>query len=182
LLSLVRLRLGDLDKAYQAIDQARVLDPLNPQMYQQLAAVLAQQGRTDEAGVALMEESAIRSLREGKWQEAADSSGRILQTDSAGYPSAYFLNAMANLRLGRLDAAETSAREAMRLDSEQRNPKTIYVLGLVLAQKQEYRQAVDLLNAYLRSAPDASDAGTVRKQLSNIEEAAKRQTTPLARP
>jgi protein O-mannosyl-transferase len=178
LLSLVYVRLGDLGKAQEAINQARTLDSLNPQMYRQLSAVLAMQGRNDEAEVAFMQEKAITSLREGNWQDAADSSERVQQVDSVAYPSASYLNAMANLRLGHLDVAEKSAREAIRLDSERRNPRTSYVLGLVLAEKQEYGQAVDLLNAYLREAPDAPDFETVRKQLSNIEETAKRQTTP----
>ena len=37
--------MGDSEKAYMAINQARALDPMNPQMYRQLSAVLAQQGR-----------------------------------------------------------------------------------------------------------------------------------------
>jgi len=182
LLSLAYVRLGDPEKAYGAINQARTLDPLNPKMYQQLSAILAQQGRNDEAEVAFMQETAITSLQEGKWRDAADSSERVLQADSAGYPSAYYLNAMANLRVGNLDAAEKSAREAIRLDTAHRNPRTSYVLGLVLAEKQEYGQAVDLLNAYLREAPNAPDSETVRKQLSNIEEIAKRKATPPVYP
>ena len=177
LLSLVYVRLADPEKAYGAINRARTLDPLDPRMYRQLSAVLAQQGRNGEAEVAFMQETAITSLQEGKWQDAADSSERVLLTDSAGYPSAYYLNAMANLRLGHLDAAERSAREAIRLDSANHNPRTSYVLGLVLAEKQEYGQAVHLLNAYLRAAPNAPDSETVRKQLANIK-----QLTPAVQP
>jgi tetratricopeptide (TPR) repeat protein len=182
LLSLVYVRLGELDKAYATINQARTLDPLNPQMYRQLSAVLAQQGRNAEAEVAFMQETAITSLREGKWRDAADSSERVLQADSAGYPSAYYLNAMANLRIGNLDAAEKSSREAIRLDTAQSNPRTSYVLGLVLAEKREYAEAVDSLNAYLRAAPNAPDSETVRKQLSNIEQLAKSQGVPPVHP
>ena len=129
-----------------------------------------------------MQETAITSLQEAKWRDAADLSERVLQADSAGYPSAYYLNAMANLRVGNLDAAEKSAREAIRLDTAHSNPRTSYVLGLVLAEKQEYGQAVDLLNAYLRAAPGAPDSETVRKQLSNIEEIAKHKTSPTVHP
>jgi len=181
LLSLAYLRLEDTDKAYRAINQARALDPLNPQMYRQLSAVLAQQGRNDEAEVALMQESAITSLQEGKWQDVADASERVLQVNPADYPAAYYLNAMANLRLGKMDAAEKSAREAIRLDSANRNPRTSYVLGLILAEKREYGQAADSLNAYLRAAPNAPDAETVREQLRNIE-SANSQATRQIRP
>jgi tetratricopeptide (TPR) repeat protein len=182
LLSVAYVRLGDPAKAYGAINQARTLDPLNPQMYRQLSAVLAQQGRNGEAEVAFMQETAITSLQEGKWQDAADASERVLQADSAGYPSAYYLNAMANLRVGNLDAAEKSVREAIRLDTGHRNPRTSYVLGLVLAEKREYGQAIDSLNAYLLAAPNAPDSETVRKQLSNIEQLATSHATPPVHP
>jgi regulator of sirC expression with transglutaminase-like and TPR domain len=43
------------------------------------------------------------------------------------------------------------------------------VLGLVLAEKHEYGQAADALNAYLRAVPNAPDSETVRMQLRNIE-------------
>ena len=180
LLSLVHVRLGDPEKAYRAIDQARALDPLNPQIYRQLSAVLAQQGRNPEAEVAVMQATAISSLQEGNWQDAADASERVLQVNPGAYPSASYLNAMANLRLGHLDAAEKSAREAIRLDSAHRNPRTSYVLGLVLAEKQQFGEAAELLNAYLRAIPNAPDAETVRKQLSNIEKSSlSHKTTPV---
>ncbi len=182
LLSLAYMRLGDADKAYAAINQARTFDALNPQMYRQLSAVLARQGRRDEAEIAAAQEAAITSLQEGKWHDAADASARVLQADPAGYPSAAFFNAMANLRLGDLATAEKSAREAVQLDSAHRNPKTRYVLGLVLAEKQEYGPAIDSLNAYLRMAPNASDTETVRKQLRNIEQLARSHGAPPGQP
>ncbi len=182
LLSLVYERLGNLEEAHRAIDRARELDPLNPQMYRQLSAVLGQQGRNDEADLAMMQANAITSLQEGNWQNAADASGRALQVDSADYPSAFYLNAMANLRLGNLGVAEKSARQAMVLDTAHRNPRIGYVLGLVLAQKQEYTLAVDLLNEYLREMPEAPDSGTVRKQIRDIENSAQTGAIPRGRP
>jgi regulator of sirC expression with transglutaminase-like and TPR domain len=76
---------------------------------------------------------------------------------------------MANLRLGNLDTAEKSASEAIRLDSAHRNPRTTYVLGLILAQKQDFARSAELLKAYLAAAPNSPDAGVVRRQLAEIE-------------
>jgi regulator of sirC expression with transglutaminase-like and TPR domain len=101
-------------------------------------------------------------------------SDRVLHFDSAAYSSAYYLNAVANLRLGKLDVAEKSAREAIRLDSVHHNPRTSYVLGLILAQKQDFKQSAALLKAYLNAMPNAPDAETVRVQLSEIEKSATR--------
>ncbi len=41
LLSLTYVRLGDITNAYEAVNRARYLDPLNPQVYRQLAAVIS---------------------------------------------------------------------------------------------------------------------------------------------
>jgi tetratricopeptide (TPR) repeat protein len=172
LLSVVYLRLGNLDQSYLAADQARTLDPLNPQVYRQLAEIFSLQHRVEDSNTATFEDYAITSLQQGKWQEAAALSDRVLEKHATDYPSAYYLNAMANLRLGKLVVAEKSAREAIRLDSARRNPRTSYVLGLILAQKHEFKEAVASLNSYLNEAPEAPDAETVRKQLREIEKLA----------
>jgi tetratricopeptide (TPR) repeat protein len=177
LLSLVYSRLGDLNQAYEAVNKARALDPLNPQVYRQLATVFAQQSREDDADIASLLDHAITSLQEGKWQDAADLAGRVMQIRPADYPAAYILNAMANLRLGNLDRAEKSAREAMRFDGGRPNPRNNYVLGMILAQKRDFKASAELLNTYLTAAPDAPDAETVRRQLSEIERMAQNQST-----
>ena len=173
LLSIAYLRLGDPVKAYEAVSKARALDPLNPQMYRQLSDVFLHQHRNDDAEVASMQASAITSLQERKWQDAADLSERVLHFNSTDYPSAYYLNAMANLHLGNLDQAEKSAREAIRLDSARHNPRTKYVLGLILAEKHDYKQSADLLKTYLEALPNAPDAEIVRRQLREIEKSAR---------
>lgn len=169
LLSSAYLRSGDPAKALEAAVKARDLDPLNPQIYRQLSDVFLSQRREQEGAIASMEEAAITSLREGKWQEAADLSDRIERRNSAAFPPGYYLNAMANLHTGNLEAAERSAREAVRLDTARRNPRTMYVLGLVLAQKREYAQSAQMLRSYLNALPAAPDAEIVRRQLAEIE-------------
>jgi Flp pilus assembly protein TadD len=170
LLSLICLRLGDPNPAYAAISRARALDPLNPQIYRQLAAVLDQQGRTGEADLASMQDHAITSLQEGKWQDTADLTRRVVQIRPEEYPSAYTLNAMANLRLGNLDVAEKSVRQAMLLDSAHRYPRNSYVLALILAQKRDFAASIGLMNDYLNAVPDDLDA---RKQLGEIDRQTK---------
>lgn len=175
LLSVAYLRSGDPDKAYQAIDTARDLDPLNPQVYRQLSGVLIGEHRNQEAEVAMAQEDAITSLEAARWQDAADLSARVIESASAAYPAAFFLNAMANLHLGNLDQAEKSARQAIRLDSRHRNPRTGYVLGLVLAEKHDFKQAAELLSEYLTVAPSAPDTEAVQEQLGNIRKSAARR-------
>jgi tetratricopeptide (TPR) repeat protein len=171
LLSIAYLGLEDADKAYQAADTARGLNPLNPRIYQQLSSVLHVKQRNQEAQFAAIEEKAITSLQQGKWQDAADLSERILDIDA--YPTAAYLNAMANLHLGRLDQAERSARQAIGLDGAHRNPRSGYVLGLVLGEKHDYRQAAGWLKGYLEAIPNAPDAEAVRRQLDAFETLAR---------
>jgi protein O-mannosyl-transferase len=175
LLSVLYGRLEDPIHAYEMVNKARALDPLNPQIYRQLATVLDQQGRKNEADLASLLDHTITSLQEGKWQDAADLSGRVLELRPADYPAAYILNAMANLRLGNLALAEKGAREAMRFDGGHPNPRNSYVLGMVLAQKRDFRAAAEFLNAYLTLSPNAPDAEMVRKQLAEIERLARDQ-------
>jgi Flp pilus assembly protein TadD len=173
LLSVAYLESGDPDKALAPASQALALDPLNPQVYRQFSAVFVAQGRRGEAELAAAMEDAITAVQERKWKEAADLSLRVLASGSDTYPAAFYLNAIANLHIGKLDLAENSAREAIRLDRAQRNPRVGYVLGLILAQKKEFRQCAELLTAYLNIAPDAPDASAVRSQLRDIERLAK---------
>jgi tetratricopeptide (TPR) repeat protein len=180
-LSVAYLRLGDADKAYEAINRARTADPLNPQIYRQLSDVFLTQHNGEQASVASMQAGAILALQQEKWQDAATLSDRVLHSDPAGYPAAYYLNGMANLHLGNFDVAEKSAREAVRLDTAHRNPRTNYVLGLILAQKREFRQAAESLQAYLHAWPNAPDAETARKQLDEMERSAREASTESAR-
>ena len=48
-----------------------------------------------------------------------------------------------------------------------------YKFGLALAQRQEYTASSETIRAYLDSTPDSKDTTTIRKQLEQIEEAAK---------
>jgi protein O-mannosyl-transferase len=172
LLSVAYLESGNPEPALQAAMRARALDPLNAQIYRQFSAIYYAQGNRPEAAAAAALEDSITASQRGKWQETAELSGQVLHYNAAEYPAAYYFNAMANLQLGNLEAAEKSAREAIRLDRDHRNPKSSYVLGLILAREQNFQQATEALNAYLREAPDAPDAETVRKQRDELRKLA----------
>jgi hypothetical protein len=55
LLSMVYERLGDREKALTLAIQARETEPVNPEMYQQLASVFLTRGEVEDAATALME-------------------------------------------------------------------------------------------------------------------------------
>jgi len=123
-----------------------------------------------------MEMAAVEYKAE-RWPAVLELTDKIIQLDSFDYPQAHFLNALANYRLSNLDAAEKSAREALRLDTRKEYVATLHLLGVILAQKKDYPGAAEQLKAYLKEAPQASDVATVKGQLAQVERvlAAKQQ-------
>lgn len=114
--------------------------------------------------------------RENKWQECADASDRALKLNPFDFPQAFFVNAVANLNLNRLDLAEKSARDGIKLDAQNRIPKLRHVMGIVLAQKQDFTGAMEHMRGYLSMLPpNAPDAELVKKQLAQIEQFAQNQ-------
>jgi tetratricopeptide (TPR) repeat protein len=114
-------------------------------------------------------ELAVIDWKAEKWQQVAELTQTVVKLDSFDYPQAYFLNALSNYYLKDMDAAEKSAREAVRLDTRKQYLTTIRLLGVILAQKQDYAGATEQLKSYLELAPQASDAATVRNQLAQLE-------------
>jgi tetratricopeptide (TPR) repeat protein len=108
------------------------------------------------------------SVKEQKWDDVADTTARLLKLNPYDFPDAYYYNAISNYNLKRLDEAEKSAKSLY-----DQNPKRFaragYVLGLVMAQKEDFAGAVDHLKKYLEDTPNAPDRETVNKQLIEIE-------------
>jgi len=89
--------------------------------------------------------------------------------DAADYPEAYYYNAAANYNLKKMDEAETSARQAVMLDTAHRFPGANHILGLILYRKKDYAGAVEQMRNYLQIAPKADDAEEVKKEVADIE-------------
>ena len=116
------------------------------------------------------------AARASKWQDTADISARAIKLNPFDFPQAYFYNSVANLNLNNLEAAEKSAKEAKKLDSRNRIPKINHLLGVILAQKQDYPGAAESFKAYIAMAPNAPDVDTVKKQLAEIDKALGEKT------
>jgi tetratricopeptide (TPR) repeat protein len=117
------------------------------------------------------------AAQEKKWEEVVDATNRAVKLDAFDFPQAYFYNSVANYNLRRMDAAEKSAREAQKLDTEHRYPQVNHLLGVILAEKRDYSGAADQMRSYLKFAPGAQDASSVRTQLTELEKLA----TPTAK-
>jgi hypothetical protein len=111
------------------------------------------------------------AFRQQEWEKVVKYTSEIIKLSAFGAPEVYFFNAAANYNLHELDAAEKSARMAARLDDKHKVPRINYILGLILAQKQDLKGAVENLKLYLQFNPAATDATAVQEQVAELEKA-----------
>jgi hypothetical protein len=78
------------------------------------------------------------ALRESKWLEASESSGQAIKLDPFDTPQAFLFHALANLKLGNLEAAEKSAR-LLEARSPRGDPETQHLLEIILSVRQAGR-------------------------------------------
>jgi tetratricopeptide (TPR) repeat protein len=110
---------------------------------------------------------------EGKSEDVATLSSRLIALDPNGFPDAYLSAAISNLNLGNWDASEKSAAELIRLDAEHRFPKGEQILGVALAQKQKWAESAVHLRRFLELMPEGADADSTRRLLPDIEQRAQ---------
>ena len=174
------------DEAQKELEKAVQSYPKYASAWFELGRVYEQRDHLDEARKAYTQALAadskyinpyerlyVLAFKEAKWQEVADTTDRVMRLNPYDFPNAFYYNAVANSQLNKLDLAEKSAREAVKLDTAHRSPRATYVLGIILAQKQNFSEAAEDLRAYLTMAPNSTDVETVRKQLAEIEKSAQ---------
>jgi tetratricopeptide (TPR) repeat protein len=177
-----------LDEAQAALEYAVALYPKYAAAWFELGRLYERRGTLDQARDAYAQSIAADSryvnpyqrlyliaFREGKWQEAADTSDRVLRMNPFDFPDAYYFNAVANLRLNRLDAAEKSAREAVKLDTAHQDARSYYALGYILARRRNYPEAAENWKTYLAMVPPGKLSDQVRQQLGEMTRRAQAQ-------
>ena len=112
----------------------------------------------------------LLAMRDSQWSDAADLSDKVMRLNPYDFPSAYFYNALANVNLHRWDAAEKSAREAAKLRGTEAMPKSLFILGLVQANKGDLPGSVETLRSYLKTDPAATDKERAQKLLGQVQQ------------
>lgn len=169
------------DAARARFQKAVAIYPKYAEAWLDLGRVQAQQGRFEDARQSFQEalsadsklvgaysELADLALREKHWQELADATDHILQLDPAG-AQYWYLNSAANYELKKVDKAEKSVLQGLRLDVRNAIPKMQYLLAAILTLKKDYRGAAEHIRNYLRLSPHAEDAQVAQKQLQQLE-------------
>jgi len=114
-------------------------------------------------------ELGMMAAQQGKWEDASQYLDQGLKLDPVDFPHAWYAAAAADYNLKKYDLAEKNAREAVKADPRHVNPRSDYLLGLILAEKHDYSGAADELRAYLKLAPNAPDVTVVKDQLGRLE-------------
>src|SRR5262245_55563140 len=140
-----------IDDAIRAYQEAISADPKFIKPYGQLA------------GLATYEQ---------KWEDVVQYTTQMLKLNPFVAPDIYFFSALANYNLQKFDLAEGHAREAATRDTQHRIPKINQLLGVILAEKQDYSGAAENIRLYLKFSPNATDADSVQRMLADIESAA----------
>ena len=123
-------------------------------------------------------ELSLLALHDEKWQDLADITDSAVRLDPFDYPQAFLFNGLAKYNLKRIDDAEKSVREALRLDTRRRYPETAHLMGLIMLRHRDYSGAAEQFRTYLQLAPTASDAEVVRSQLTAIEKVSAQNVPP----
>ena len=139
----------------------------------------AQALAADSKFVSPYQELAMMDARAQKWQDVVDDTDHLLRLNPVDFPQAWMFNSLGNYYLKNIDAAEKSAREGISHDAAHHFATMNHVLGVILAQKQDYTGAAEQLRTYIHFAPNATDVDQAKQQLAEVEKVlgpqAKRQ-------
>jgi len=108
-------------------------------------------------------------LHDSQWQEAADLTEKVIRLNPYEFSGAYYANAVANFQLRKWDAAEKTARESADLKGTMASPKSLYLLGMILANKGNFSASAESFRSYLKTDPLAADRDKAQRMLSQME-------------
>jgi tetratricopeptide (TPR) repeat protein len=175
------LKKNKVPEAQKDLEAAVAAHPKYAEAWYELGRVQAMQNNADGArasyqksleaddkyvrpylGLALME----AGLK--KWPEVKELTEKVIKLNRYDFPAAFFYGAVASYNLRDNEAAEKLCRLGIEADSYHSVPKMSHLLGMILADKQDYKGASEQLSAYLKFAPKANDFEQVKQQLAEI--------------
>jgi tetratricopeptide (TPR) repeat protein len=125
----------------------------------------------DRTYISPYEQLALIALQVNQWKDLADNTDELLRLNPVSFPQYWFYNSIANYYLRDLDKAQKSAESGLNIDPKHQVPKLEYILGIVLAQKHDYPNALVHVRNYIRLVPNAPDLELAQRQASELEKA-----------
>jgi tetratricopeptide (TPR) repeat protein len=161
----------------RAIDLA----PDFPGAWALLGQVLEAVQKLDDAKTACSHATAVDALyspaylclsdlaaQNNDWQASLDLAYRSLTLDPIQNAYGHFYTAVAQVHLGKLSQAESSALDAADADRQNRVPQIHLLLAQIYGSQGDLKNAADQLRAYLKIAHNPPDAADVRKNLAQL--------------
>lgn len=125
----------------------------------------------DRTYISPYEQLAQIAVQAKQWKDLSDNTDELLRLNAVSFPQYWFLNSLASYYLQDLAKAQKSAESGLNIDPKHQVPKLEYILGIVLAQKHDYPDALIHLRNYIRLVPNAPDIQIAQKQASELEKA-----------
>ena len=180
------LRTGNWTDAQQHLERATGIYPEYAQAHSDLGEALERQSKTAEARAAYERALAISpkylkpyaqlarlAIGESRFSDAVAITEQAMQLNPLEFPSIYFYNAQAHFELHEPEAAEKSARQAVELDVDRQVPRSLYLLGLILEQKGELKDAIEQYRTYVGVSPKPADAAEVKRRIAALRQAVR---------
>ena len=181
---------GKFDDAMRRFASATELYPKYAVAWYALGQLQQKQGHAAEARtsyekassadthyVSPLNQMALLSAQEGKWEEAANYSKQAISLNPVEFPSAFWYNALANYNLKKSTDAEKSTKDLLKLDTQHHYPEAENLMAQLLLDSGNYPEAATHLRSYLTLVPNAKNADTLKQMLLKIE-AAKSSAPP----
>lgn len=108
------------------------------------------------------------ALEDQRWNDAVRFAEHILRLNPFA-TKARFSQAVAQLNLGQVDAAEQSVLALQSGDAANRSPHSYHLLGTILARKGQFEPAAAAFRSYLKARPNSPAAAALRQQLDQWE-------------
>jgi tetratricopeptide (TPR) repeat protein len=173
---------GKLPDAQKQFEKAVDLYPDYAKAWSHLGEVLALESKPADAAAAWQhalkaDPKYIRpylqlmrlDVSENKMDDAVALADRAMRLNPVEFPGIYYYDAVANYQLKRLDAAEKIAREAIDLDKSHDFPHTEVILAGVLADKGDWRGAVEHFSRYVALYPKAPDVSAIQQRIAELQ-------------
>jgi tetratricopeptide (TPR) repeat protein len=109
------------------------------------------------------------AAQQSDWRGSLNFADRALALDPVQNCFGHFYSAIAQVHLGAIAAAETSALDAIEADHAHRVPQAHLLLAQIYGSQNELDRAAEQLRAYLKVAHNAPDAPAVKKSLADVE-------------
>lgn len=173
---------GQWDQAEQALEKAVHIYPKYASAWNELGRVQMQKNNlvaakqsfqqsvsADPKFVNPYDSLAVLAFQSKQWPEVVDTTNKLLALNPVNFPTAYFLNGVANYYMRNFDAAEKIARQGTRVDDAHRVPRLQYLLGMILLQKRDYQGAAESMKQYLQLTKQPAEIAEAQKELGEIE-------------